>query len=203
MRMLITKEIITRKVIFFNYKEAKQYAPQFKNKVIKSKKYQKYIQDTLNEYMSDIERVLERTGFKVEELNYIKDNNEIRGVLMEGCYKPVQIQRTLRELTGRVFEELIDKIEDLHTASDIYRVKKIKISKEEIRTYPYDTCDELYFYFENKILDILNTIKTIIQKALDMLLSDKWVAIWVVDNRVEVEIQTLKECEWWNHLLQR
>ena len=196
--MLILEEKRIAKVRFFQYQEAQKYAPQFKNKIIKSKKYQKYINYTLDEYLADIERILERTGFTIEKLEYIRHEDKISGIIMETHYKPVQIFKYLRELSGKIFVDLIEKLEDLYTAMDIYGAKKIIINEDEIKTSPYYSYDELYHYFANKVTDIMEEIKNILQKVLDKLLSDEWVADWVVDNAVEVEIQlesTQQKCK--------
>ena len=189
MRTLILEEKRIAKVRFFHYQEAQKYAPQYKDKVIKSKKYQKYINFTLNEYLTDIERILERAGFTIEKLEYIRHQNKINGVIMKAHYKPVQIFKSLKELSGKIFTDLIEKLEDLYTAMDIYGAKKIIIDEDEVKTYPYYSFEDLYQYFANKITDMMEEIKNILQKTLDKLLSDEWIAAWVVDNAVKVEIQ--------------
>ena len=187
--MLVTKEIRIAKVKFFNYKEAQKYVPQFKHKVIKSKKYQQYVESILNEYLNDIERILERTGFKIKEIEYEKDGTKIY-VLMKAYYKPTQIFKSLKELSGKVFANLIEKLEDLYIAADVYKAEKITINEDEIETFPFYSFDKLYQYFADKITDIINEIQNILQKVLDELLSDEWIATWVVDNKIEVEIET-------------
>jgi len=116
MRILILEEKRIAKVNFFNYKEAQKYVPQFKNKIIRSKKYQQYIKFTLDEYLSDVERVLERTGFIIEKIEYVRNKDEISEISMKAYYKPVQIFKSLRELSGKIFTPLIEKLEDLYTS---------------------------------------------------------------------------------------